>query len=69
MPSSTVLSQLGLSVTQLPPVHHGISLPVLSLLCPSPKRGVLEGSRTPACFSSNEIGLQETVVEQAGCLG
>lgn len=53
----------------LPPIHHGTSLPVLSLPCPSPKHGVQQSSRVPACFSSNEMGLQEAVVGQAGCLG
>ena len=69
VPSSTVLSQLGLSAMQLPPTHHRTSLPVLSLPCHSPKRGVQGGSRIPACFSSNKLGLQEAAAEQAGCLG
>lgn len=65
VPFLTVLSQLGLSVMQLPPIYYGMFLPVLSFPLSLSKTQV---SRIPACFSNNYMGLQETVVEQADCL-
>lgn len=46
-----------------------LPLLVLSIPCHPPKRGVQDGSRIPACFSSSEMGLQETAAEKADCSG